>query len=251
MVCGMMMIPRSPAITPWSRSILACKRARRLNSPKVTVSRSSSSIQAVTNGRSPGAAASASMRLLNCVTLPVIVSGDRTGISHADHTNQFLAACERAYARGPRIRNNALQSETVLITQVTNVASRNPVRPGVSALHCGLCESPLASSTTSCSADRLLRTLFHLGRLVRGCSSRVNGDELPVGKMAPAKAFRTRSVDRHSTEPGAARQLQVPPGNRGKHSAVFVAKVLASCIAIRDLVLDFPGDELPVRPLSW
>src|ERR1039458_4681828 len=151
-----------------------------------------------------------------------------------------------SYARGPGIRNNALQSETVSITQVRNVVSRNPLRSGVSALRCGLCQGPLASDTTACSSDRLLRALSHLGSLVRGCSARFHGDELPVGEMASAKAFRTRSVDRHSVEPGAARHLQVPPGNRGRHPSILVAKVLASCPAIRDLILDLSGDELPV-----
>src|ERR1019366_8179367 len=247
MLCGMMMITRSPTVTPWSRSILACKRVRRRNSANVTVSRSSSSIQAVTNGRSPGAAASASMRLRNLVTLPVIVAGASDGKPRRrSHQPSFLVVCERAYTRGPRIRNKALQSETVSITQVRNVVSRNPVRSGVSALRTRLCQGPLASGTTASSSDRLLRALSHLGSLVRGCSAHFHGDELPVGEMASAKAFRPRSVGRRSIEPGAARQFQVPPGNRGKHSSILPAKVLGSCPAIGYLILDLPGDELPV-----
>ena len=47
----------APAPTPWARSTPASARARLRNCEKVTVSRSSSSIQKVMNGRSPGATA--------------------------------------------------------------------------------------------------------------------------------------------------------------------------------------------------
>src|SRR5450631_516687 len=85
MLCGMRMTTRSPEATPFLRRMKAWRRARPRNSENVTVSHSSSSIHAVTKGRSQGAAARASMRLRNGVTLPDIVTGARGEFRDAGH----------------------------------------------------------------------------------------------------------------------------------------------------------------------
>src|ERR1022692_2706109 len=86
--------------------------------------------------------------------------------------------------------------------------------------------------------------------LVRGRSARFHGRELSGGAMAEAQCFRHNPGHRHSAEPDVARDVQVPPGSGRTHSAVVAAEVFASGAAPGTFILDFPGDELPVRSLS-
>lgn len=129
---------------------------------------------------------------------------------------------------------------------VRNVASRNPVRSGFSALLSDLGQSPLARGKTRRASDQLLRALPHLGSLVRSGSAWVYGDQLLIGEMASAKAFWNCSLYRYSAESCVARSLQVSPGNCDQHFCFIIADVLASCPATGNLILDFPGDELPL-----
>ena len=70
-----------------------------------------------------------------------------------------------------------------------------------------------------------------------------------VGRMASPPTVRARTAARHSSESRAARHFQVPAGSRGPSAFLFPAALLASGAAAWHLLLDLPGDELPVRSL--
>ncbi len=128
--------------------------------------------------------------------------------------------------------------------RVRNVASGNPIYSDFPALRIDLCQGALARHKTSRSPYRLLRALPHLGSLVRNRFVSVHGDQLFLREMASAKPFRGYSLYRYSAEFGAARNVQVPAGDRDQHSSFVTAKILPFCLAVGNFILDVPGNEL-------
>ena len=125
-------------------------------------------------------------------------------------------------------------------------AARHPVRDVVSGMRGDLRQGPLAKAPAGDSSRCQLRALPYLGSMVRRRSSHFHGNELLSRRMASTQAIRAGPIDGHLSEPGFTVQFQVPPGNRGRRASFLFAEVLASGVAVGDLVLDFPGNELSV-----
>src|ERR1700739_3654550 len=128
-----------------------------------------------------------------------------------------------------------------------HVSSWQPLWHSLFALpgRCRDCSFPASSATHSFA--RKLRAVPHVDPMVLCGPDDFYGDEFPAWTDAAAEAIRSAPRGRHFAQSDSAEHLQVCSRDRPCNAVLFTATIRSSCAAVGNLLLDLPGDELPVR----
>src|SRR3954470_9648925 len=198
------------------------------NSPKLTVSCSSSSTQNVTNSAFSGADLSAATRLANSS----IGDDSRIPLWPCGLFRVPGAVMLVGHARGTVVPKRCLLSRIPHL--------RGPA-----------CKNCCAESAAIGPPPRELWSLSHLEPMVHRRSALFRGDQFPSRTMVATQSHTSTPLARDHFQPAAARRMQVHPRSLSPLSILLTPGPLSPCPAVRNLVLDIPGSELSLRSLSW